>query len=220
MANGPLRSRLGACPRRIWKERRAPPWAQGIDGGPLCARVLDLQLGRGDENDGGKPRGRAVVLDPRRVVLAPLWNEEMLEPGFPRWQDGSTIDEEEYRRCGQAGYPFHEWLRKLLPAGSQIWQPQGAAAAESSDTGAGGRGVSGIEKGLCIGGLDGPPRANINTNSLFAQGGKARDPVHGSDVRRRKVRSASEGLDVEGGGEGGGGGGGGFVVMAGEGVIL
>jgi hypothetical protein len=125
-------------------------------------------MGHGEEHDGGKPRGRAVVLDPRRVVIAPLWNEEILEPGFPRWQDGSTIDEEEYRRCGQAGYPFNEWLRKLLPAGSHIWQPPGAEAAESSDAGAGGRGVSVIGKGLRIGGLDGLKEARGGLNLVMA----------------------------------------------------
>ncbi len=92
------------CSRRIWKERPVPAWARSANGGPVCARVLDLRAGRGDEHDGCKPRGCAVVLDPRVLSLAPLWNEEILDPGFPRWQDGSTIDEEEYRRCGQAGY--------------------------------------------------------------------------------------------------------------------
>ena len=96
--------------RRLWKERPVPPWALPAHGGPVSARVLDLRPGRGDEHDGCKPRGRAVVLDPRLVSLAPLWNEEILDPGFPRWQDGSTIDEAEYRRCGQAGYTHvHTW---------------------------------------------------------------------------------------------------------------
>ena len=90
--------------RRLWKERPVPAWAQSAHGGPVSARVLDLRMGRGDEHDGCKPRGCAVVLDPRLLSLAPLWNEEILDPDFPRWQDGSTIDEEEYRRCGQAGY--------------------------------------------------------------------------------------------------------------------
>ena len=100
-----------ACARRLWKERPVPAWARSAHGGPVCARVLDLRAGRGDEQDGCKPRGCAVVLDPKLLSLAPLWNEEILDPGFPRWQDGSTIDEEEYRRCGKAGYA-HVHARK------------------------------------------------------------------------------------------------------------
>jgi hypothetical protein len=121
----------------VWKERAVPPWAAGSDGGPVCARVLDLRPGPGTEHLQCKPRGCAVVIDPTRVHIAPLWNEEVLEPNFPRWQDGSEIDEDEYRRCGEAGYPFHVWLRKLLPTGSTVWRPSTAqhsgVAADPAD---------------------------------------------------------------------------------------
>jgi hypothetical protein len=134
--------------KMIWKERPVPNWAKGKPGEPVCARILDLRAGPGEEHLLCKPRGRAVVFDPKKVTLAPLWSEDILDADFPRWQDGSNIDQKEYERCGAAGYPFHAWLRKLLPSDSQVWQPPKLPTK-------GGVGESGGQKGLRIGGLFG-----------------------------------------------------------------
>ena len=102
----------------------------GAGNSSVCARVLDLRVGEGEQHQECKPRGRAIVLDPRRISLRPLWNGEILDPNFPRWQDGSEVDEIEYKRCGEAGYPFHVWLRELLPAGSRVWKPEPAVSTK------------------------------------------------------------------------------------------
>ena len=44
----------------------------------------------------------------------PLWNAEIEELSFPRWQDGKEVDFDEMKRVNQAGYPFRFWLSKLL----------------------------------------------------------------------------------------------------------
>jgi hypothetical protein len=119
----------------VWKERPVPDWAfppNGSNFNAVSARILELTGEPGKEHTAGKPRGCAVVIDPERVRLSPFWNEEILDDDFPRWQDGSAIDEVEYRRCGAAGYPFHVWLRKLLPAGSHVWQPLPSPSPTSS----------------------------------------------------------------------------------------
>ena len=109
--------------RRVWRERPPPGWARGNTSEQLHARIIDLRAGSGQEHLHCKPRGRAVVVDPRHVRLAPLWNEAILDEDFPRWQDGSAINASEFRRCGAMGYRFDEWLRVLLPPNSTVWRP-------------------------------------------------------------------------------------------------
>ena len=113
---------LARC--RVWRERSPPGWARVNTSEQLHARIIDLRAGSGQEHLHCKPRGRAVVVDPRHVRLAPLWNEAILDDDFPRWQDGSAINASEFRRCGAMGYRFDEWLRVLLPPNSTVWRPQ------------------------------------------------------------------------------------------------
>ena len=180
----------------VWKERAIPPWAEAGDGAPVRARILDLRAGAGEDHKLCKPRGCAVVFDPAQISIAPLWNEEIREADFPRWQDGSVIDEAEFRRCGEAGYPFHAWLRQLLPAGSAVWSP--VRASETPDGGPSGsaeraeavpaadrsstRGGAATEvgAGLRIGGLPMPAAA-----AASKRGG-------GSASSRRRLRRSSE----------------------------
>jgi len=78
------------------------------------------------------PLGRAVVLDDSTKVI-PLWNADVEEAGFPRWQDqhsGQPIDPDEYRRVGAAGAPFMEWLTCL---GEPHPADQPARIAQSPD---------------------------------------------------------------------------------------
>eukprot|EP00960_Hanusia_phi_P062168 765070-Hanusia_phi.AAC.2 len=56
---------------------------------------------------------------PVRTSIFPMWNAELEDLGFPRWQDGEEVDFEEMKRVNEAGYPFRHWLAKLLNSGDE-----------------------------------------------------------------------------------------------------
>jgi hypothetical protein len=137
------------------------------------------------------PLGRAVVLD-NSTKLIPLWNADVEDGGFPRWQDqhsGQPIDPDEYRRVGAAGAPFMEWLGCL---GEPHRADQPARIAQGPDR----------DQSLRIGGIENVPPGGELVAAVNSVQSNFLAPydflVAGGRVVRQGYAASSHGFGTEG----------------------
>ena len=75
---------------------------------PLCGKIYELIHNEESQNASA---GRAVFCDSDKVAVAALWNAEIHQSAYPKWQDEPNSVHAE--RLGKIGHTFREWLDQL-----------------------------------------------------------------------------------------------------------